>query len=575
MIELKKLSVALLLFVCICASSAKNTLVSTASQINGGTWSAGDTIVMKNGSWINQSIALKANGTVSSPIVLTAQTPGQVMLSGTSKLAFSGSYLVVSGLFFKDGTLSGSEVISFRTSSSEFANNCRVTNTAIVNCNPADATVDSKWVSLYGEANQVDHCSFENKTNSGTLLVVWLKSGIEPKHVISENYFGYRNPNLDPTGSAINGQEIMRIGDSSTSMQTAGVTVSGNFFEKCNGEGEIISSKSCGNLYFNNLFLECEGALTLRHGNNCTVECNYFFGNGLSNTGGVRIIGENHKVFNNYFEKLRGTGYRAALCVVRGKENSLLNEYFQVKNALVAFNTMVDCSQAFLINYNSSTTCTMPPIGTIVAHNQVFNTNASNTNIVLAQSDAAMDVTWKNNLMNQGQYTNFTYTTTQVVTGQNPMMTLSGTSRTMYEPSLGSALSNFRTSDLSEVVTDIRGRSRNASTKLPGASEIIGVPTLAMPIKTTVGASFFNNPPNSIPSPSKKNGFYAYLEQNQLIATVSMPGRFSIFDSTGKRMLQKDLTEGTCTISTTKKGLFFLRFETMNHDCMIQKILVQ
>jgi len=300
---MKKVTLLLVFVVCSFAISAKISLVSFASEINAGSWTAGDTILMKNGSWFNQSITLKANGTVSEPIVLLAQTPGQVVLSGSSRLAFSGSYLVASGLYFKDGTLSGTEVISFRTSSTEFANHCRVTNTAILNCNPADATVDSKWVSLYGESNQVDHCSFQNKTNSGTLLVVWLKSGIVPKHLIEENYFGYRNANLDASGGELNGQEIIRIGDSSTSMQTASVTVRGNIFEKCNGEIEIISNKSCGNLYFNNLFLECVGMLTLRHGNNCTVEGNYFLGNGLSSTGGVRIIGENHKVFNNYFEK--------------------------------------------------------------------------------------------------------------------------------------------------------------------------------------------------------------------------------------------------------------------------------
>ncbi|MCX6308779.1 MAG: polysaccharide lyase 6 family protein [Bacteroidia bacterium] len=568
-------TVALLFLAYSCTLSAKNTLVSTASEINGGSWSAGDTIVMKNGSWVNQSISLKAVGTALNPIVLTAQTPGQVILGGTSKLAFSGSYLVVNGLYFKDGTLSGSDVIAFRTSSTEFANNCRVTNTAIVNCNPADATVDSKWVSLYGEDNQVDHCSFQNKTNSGTLLVVWLKSGIEPKHVISQNYFGYRNPNLDSSGSAINGQEIIRVGDSSTSMQTASVTVSGNYFEKCNGEGEIISNKSCENVYFNNLFLECEGMLTLRHGNRCRVEGNYFFGNGLSDTGGVRIIGEDHKVFNNYFEKLRGTSYRAALCVVRGKENSLLNEYFQVKNAVVAFNTMVDCSQAFNINYNSSSTCAMPPIGTIIAHNQVYNTAASNTNIIIAQSDVAMDVTWKNNLMNQGQYSNFTYTTNQVVTGQNPMMTLSGTSRNMYEPTMGSALSNFTTAEYPEVLFDIRGRSRVAASKLPGSSEIQGVVTRSMPVKTAVGASFFNNPPNGIHTPSQKTGFNAYLEKNALIANASIPGRFSIFDTSGKRLLQKDLTEGSYTTLMAHSGLFILRFETFKDGCFVQKMIVR
>ncbi len=568
---MKKHTVALLFLVCSCTISAKSTLVSTASEINGGSWSAGDTILMKNGNWMNQFISIKANGTVSNPIVLAAQTPGQVILGGTSKLAFSGSYLVVFGLFFKDGTLSGSEVISFRTSSSEHATHCRLTNTAIVNYNPADATVDSKWVSLYGEGNQVDHCSFENKTNSGTLLVVWLTSGIEPKHLISQNYFGYRNSNLDPSGSAINGQEIIRVGDSSTSMQTASVTVSGNFFEKCDGEGEIISNKSCENVYSNNLFLECAGMLTLRHGNRCTVEGNYFFGNGISETGGVRIIGEGHKVFNNYFEKLRGTNYRAALCVVRGKVNSLLNEYFQVKNAVVAFNTMVDCTQAFNINYNSSSTCTLPPIGTSIAHNHVYNTNSNNTNIVISQTDAALDVTWKNNLMNQGKYSNFTFTSNQVVTGQDPMMRLSGLF--FYEPTPLTALSNFTTSDYPEVVNDISGRSRNAASKLPGSSEFNGIVTRSIPQKKTVGAAFFNNPASALSARSKKSVFDAYSEQSALITQVSTPGELVIFDALGKRVLQKFLPEGLSKTLLDENGLYLLRFATQNAGIFTQKMM--
>ena len=113
----------------------------------------------------------------------------------------------------------------FRTSSSETAENCTLKNTAIINCNPVDQTVDSKWVSLYGKNNRVINCSFENKTNMGTLLVVWLESGIVPSHTIENNYFGYRNSNLDNSGNELNGQEIIRIGTSTVSMQTANVRV--------------------------------------------------------------------------------------------------------------------------------------------------------------------------------------------------------------------------------------------------------------------------------------------------------------------------------------------------------------
>ena len=102
------------------------------------------------------------------------------------------------------------------------------------------------------------------------------------------------------------------------SMSTAGCTVENNLFYRCNGEVEIISSKSCGNIYRGNVFEECKGTLTLRHGNGCIVEKNIFIGNGVPETGGVRIIGERHTVAGNWFEGLRGTDQRSAVSLVRG-----------------------------------------------------------------------------------------------------------------------------------------------------------------------------------------------------------------------------------------------------------------
>ena len=553
---------------------AKQTIVSTASEINNGSWIAGDTLVMKNGTWTNQSILLKGTGTELQPIVLLAETPGDVILTGTSKLGFSGKYVIVSGLFFKNGTLSGSDIISFRTSSSELAENCALTNSAIVNYNPSVNTVDSKWVSIYGKNNKVDHCSFENKTNSGTLMVVWLVNGVTVNHSITQNYFGYRNSNLDATGAELNGQEIIRVGDSGTSMTTASVTVQGNFFEHCNGEIEIISNKSCGNYYSNNVFLECHGMLTLRHGNGCTVDGNYFFGNGISESGGVRLIGENHKVYNNYFEKLRGTGYRSAICIVRGKLNSLSNEYFQVKNALVAFNTMVDCTESFCINYNSSTTCTMPPIETVIAHNNVYNTSTSNINIDVDQTDAAMDITWRNNLINLGKYTNFTYTSTQVITGKDPKLSLAGTSINMSEPITGSALINFPTTDYPEIITDIRGRDRGTTAKLPGASQLSGTITRVMPTKTGAGATFFNLIGTGLNEQIQSTVFKAYISGHRLKTSVSISGKLNIFDINGKCLYQQLLTSGITTAPFAKKGIYILCFNTNIGEHYSQKVII-
>jgi len=555
-------------------SFARKTTVTAASAINNGSWSAGDTIIMRNGNWTNQAINLTANGNAANPVVLQAETSGLVILNGTSRLSIGGSYVVVSGLYFRNGILSGSAVVEFRTG--ENATNCTLKNTAIVNYNPTNITVDSKWISLYGTNNTVDHCSFENKNNSGTLLVVWLQNGVAVNHIISNNYFGYRNSNIDANGNELNGQEIIRVGDSSTSMTTANVTVSGNFFEKCNGEIEVISNKSCGNLYSNNLFLECKGMLTLRHGNNCTVDGNYFFGNGVSESGGVRIIGENHKVYNNYFENLRGTGYRAALCMVRGKENSALSEYFQVKNAFVAFNTMVNCSQAFSINYNSSSSSlTLPPIGSVIAHNHVYNTSSGYNNVTIDQNYVAnMNVVWKNNLMNQGKYTNFSYNSNQIITGKDAKMTLAGTTVNMYEPSSTSDLLNYSTYDDNNVLDDIRGRDRENSAKIPGASQISGTISKVMPSKTSVGAPFFNNQTTGTDNLRINNPFNYLIINAELQFKSRQSGKLCIYNLSGNKLANSPIIANTNFKKLLEKGIYILSFITDKGNHFSEKIII-
>ncbi|MBK7338581.1 MAG: hypothetical protein IPJ00_21695 [Saprospirales bacterium] len=95
-----------------------------------------------------------------------------------------------------------------------------------------------------------------------------------------------------------NGGETIRIGTSHYSLTNSNTIVEYNYFDRCNGEHEIISNKSCRNTFRYNTFFECQGTLTMRHGNETLVESNYFFGNRKPNTGGIRIINEKQKVIN-------------------------------------------------------------------------------------------------------------------------------------------------------------------------------------------------------------------------------------------------------------------------------------
>lgn len=276
--------------------NARMVTVNDAAGIQSGYWQVGDTLLLAGSQWIDQKIILQGEGTAQQPIVLMTPTIGGVVLTGNSTLTIDGSYIECKGLLFTGGFTGKSAIVTF----SKDSRYCRLTQTEIRSYNLSDATQDTKWVSLYGQDNRVDYCTFSNKTNSGTLLVVWLTNGQEARHRIDHCQFRDRTPNLDESGSELNGQEIIRIGDSGTSMTAAKCIVDSNYFAHCDGEIEIISNKSCGNTYRANTFYECKGTLTLRHGNDCIVEHNCFVGNDMAKTGGVRIIGENHIVMLQY-----------------------------------------------------------------------------------------------------------------------------------------------------------------------------------------------------------------------------------------------------------------------------------
>lgn len=322
---------------------------------------AGDVVILRDGEWRDCVLRLEAEGTAEHPVVLRAKTPGKAILTGSSRLQFSGRHITVSGLVFRDVT-TAADIIEFRTHPRRLAEHCRLSGCVIVNQVAQPLTDENRWVSIYGTSNRVDHCYFAGKRSVGSMLVVWVTD--QPNHhQIDHNHFGHRPP------LGRNGGETIRVGTSAVSMQDSRTLVEHNLFERCDGEVEIISSKSCENVYRDNTFRRCSGALTLRHGNRCRVEGNIFLGEGARGTGGVRIIGEDHVVVNNYFADLAGDGSRSAISMMNGLVDSPLHGYFQVKNAVVAFNTIVDCKVALEIGVEASARQPLAPTNCIFASN--------------------------------------------------------------------------------------------------------------------------------------------------------------------------------------------------------------
>jgi poly(beta-D-mannuronate) lyase len=387
--------VVLILALVSCAQNENPNLVRTIEEFDSvaATLQAGDKIVLANGVWTDVEFVLKAEGLPDSPVELTAEEPGKVIITGQSNLAFSGSHIIVSGLVFKNGYTPTSEVISFRTSKDDLANNSRVTNTVIDNfSNPERHDTDS-WVAMYGKNNQFDHNSLIGKGNRGVTLAVRLntEASLENDHVIEYNYFGPRAT----LGS--NGGETLRIGTSHYSRENSNTVVRNNYFDRASGELEIVSNKACGNVYQGNVFFESQGTLTMRHGHYTLVENNYFLGNRKPNTGGIRIINENQTVRNNYLYGLTGHRFRGALVIMNGVPNGPINRYDPVIDSYLDNNIVVD-SDHIQLCAGSDEERSATPIGTSMQNNIIMS--KTNLNPFTVYDDVS-GITFDGNVLNE------------------------------------------------------------------------------------------------------------------------------------------------------------------------------
>jgi poly(beta-D-mannuronate) lyase len=200
--------------------------------------------------------------------------------------------------------------------------------------------------------------------------------------LIHHNYFADRVPVGE--FNALNDQDAIRIGNSSTSLSNSFTEVYANYFNNWSGEIEIISNKSGSNKYYGNTFRDYQGCLTLRHGDNNDVYGNFFFANNNNTTAGIRVIGENQRIYNNYIEGINSrkeggslSGATGGINVSNGRQNSALNGYLQVKNTLFVNNTLVNCDYAIRVGTKVSSDLSLPPENLTIANNIILSASSS------------------------------------------------------------------------------------------------------------------------------------------------------------------------------------------------------
>jgi poly(beta-D-mannuronate) lyase len=110
-------------------------------------------------------------------------------------------------------------------------------------------------------------------------------------------------------------------------------------------------------------------------------------------TGGIRIIGEDHVVRDNYLERLTGDDARAAICFMMGIPNSPAHRYLQVKGALVENNSIVNCKHSLLIGLSDDKNATLPPVETVIRGNRLVSPKRA-----IVEARCALDgITWSDN----------------------------------------------------------------------------------------------------------------------------------------------------------------------------------
>ena len=242
----------------------------------------GDKIVVKDGVYsTNSDINIACAGTKDHPVTITAQDFGKAEITGSGgfNLVSPSAYVLICDFKFTHA--------SSRAKSSSGSTFCRWTN------NIFETSGDGEDLTIAGNDNEVDHNTFQNKNAMGRFLAI-RGSGkqIAERLWIHHNYFKSQK---DQGGK--NGAETLQFGLSGFSLSSSNSIVEYNLFEDCAGENEMISVKASAITLRYNTIRNCPAQFTLRHGNKCQVYANYFL-----NTPGLRVFGDDHIIYSNYFE---------------------------------------------------------------------------------------------------------------------------------------------------------------------------------------------------------------------------------------------------------------------------------
>jgi poly(beta-D-mannuronate) lyase len=426
----------------------------------------GDTVTVKNGVYATTAVVdVRSRGTAEKPITIAAETVGGVEITGSHGFVVSApaEHVIISGFIFTHA--------AGRCSVGSGSKHVRFTRNAF------QCTGDGAYLSITGDDVQVDHCEFRDKKTVGSMIAIGaMEEQVAQRFRIHHNYF------RDYSLLGATRGEMLRVGTSASGVSTGGGIVEFNLFERCRGENDLVSNRSSGNTFRYNTFLESPTAqFTLRHGNGCVV-----YGNILRNTEGLRIYGDRHVVFSNYFEG-NYIGINLGNGSVDTLEGMAPNGHERPDDCIIVFNTLVDNRTHYQMSRRSGQA--------FGATNTTFAYNILQGGIGAKIEGPYTGAVWTGNML-------WKCTATDVpaegIVAEEPLLVAD--SDGIKRPQTGSPAIAFTPVGYVGVIVDFDGQPRPEKKTL-GADELSDAPAVAHVFSAKDVGPLANREPASEPAP--------------------------------------------------------------------------
>jgi poly(beta-D-mannuronate) lyase len=402
---------------------------------------AGDEIILADGNYSAFKVRRKY-GTAETPVIVRAQNPrgavfnaGQMELQNTIYMTFEGFRWTLS--------------TSIKLRGTQFN---RLTRNSF-ELNETGLT-DLDWVSI-GAAdshhNRVDHNDFKNKVTLGNYITLSGENAqVTQYDLIDHNYFFNLGPRAD------NEKETIRVGDSSVSQSSGFTVIEHNLFEQCDGDPEIVSVKTNDNIVRYNTFRRSKGGLTARQGNRSQLYGNFFLGENTEGTGGIRAYGNDHKIFNNYFEGLTGTANYAPIAITNGDADGAelpgadQSKHYRPQRITIANNTLVGNAS----NIEIGGSYTLAPRDITLADNLIVG----NAGEIVKYRTAPINPVYAGNIYDGTAVLGITATETQFRKADPLLVTENGVQKLgAGSPAIDASANNY-----DYVAEDFEGQTRDA-----------------------------------------------------------------------------------------------------------------